>query len=359
MDMRIRLALGALLLSAAAFAQSMSVDQLVSMVRSNVKLKTASDKDQAAYLLKNVHLTQKLDDKTIEELQSEGAGPKTVAALRSLGAASSGLPAAEVKQAAAPAPAIEEAPPSQEQQQKVLDAAREYALNYSKSLPNFICAQNTRRYGDPTGAGNYRLYDNLLARLTYYDQHEKYETITVNDRPSTQAYESIGGSISTGEFGSMLMGIFDPQSDATFSWSAWRTLNGRKTYVFKFSVDQPHSRWSIEDRESHVKISPAYTGFVWIDVKDNTILEFTQKAVDLPSTFRITEADTRLHYDTAEISGNDYVLPSRAVMHMRSGKDDQKNEITFHNYHKYTADATLKFDDIVSDAPAPSDPKKK
>ncbi len=358
--MRIRLAIGVFLLSVAAFAQSMSVADLVGMVRSNIKLKTTSDKDQAAYLLKSVHLTERLDDKIIEELQSEGAGSKTVAALRTLAAASASLPVVEVKKIEPPPPPPKEPGPSEEQRRKIIEAAREYAMNYSKSLPNFICAQNTRRYGDPTGARNYRLYDNLLARLTYYDQHEKYETITVNDKPSNQAYESIGGSISTGEFGSMLMGIFDPQTHADFEWSDWRTLNVHKTYVFSFSVDQPHSRWTIEDRESHEKISPAYTGFVWIDVKDNSVLEFTQTAVDLPSTFRITEADTRLHYDKVEISGNDFVLPSKAVMHMRSGKDDQKNEITFHNYHKYTADSTLKFDDIVSDAPAPaSNPGKK
>jgi hypothetical protein len=329
------------------------------MIRSNIQLKRP-DKEVAEFLRK-VHLTQKLDDKTIEDLQSEGLGPKSVAALRALGAASAEMPVAELKKVEPPPPPPAEEPaPPQAQQQKVLDEAREYALNYSKNLPNFICAQNTRRYGDPTGAGNYRLYDNLLARLTYYEQHEKYETITVNDRPSTQAYESIGGSISTGEFGSMLMGIFDPHSDATFSWSAWRTVNGHKAYVFKFSVDQPHSQWQIEDRESHTKISPAYNGFVWIDVKDNSILEFTQTAVDLPSTFRITQADTRLHYDKVDISGIPFVLPSRAIMHLRSGKDDQKNEITFHNYHKYTADSTMHFDDIVSDAPqAPAETKKK
>jgi hypothetical protein len=258
-----------------------------------------------------------------------------------------------------PPPHAEEPPPSREQQQKVLDAAREYALNYSKGLPNFICAQNTRRYGDPTGAGNYRQIDNVLARLTYYEQHEKYETLTINDRPTTQAYESIGGSISTGEFGSMLMGIFDPQTDAEFGWSAWRTVRNHKTYVFKYSVDQPHSRWQLEDRDSHTKISPAYNGFIWIDVKDNSIVEFTMTAVELPSTFRITAADTRMYYDSADISGIAFVLPSRAVMHLRSGKDDQKNEITFHNYHKYTADSTMHFDDIVSDTPPPPDPKKK
>ena len=269
------------------------------------------------------------------------------------------MPVAEMKKVEPPPPPVQEPPPSAEQQKKVLDEAREYALNYSKGLPNFICAQSTKRYGDASGGGNYRLYDNILAKLTYYEQREKYETITINDRISTQAYESLGGSISTGEFGSMLVGIFEPQTDAQFSWSTWRTLRGHKAYVFKFSVDQPHSRWQIEDRESHLKISPAYDGFVWIDVKDNTVLAFTMKATELPSTFPITEADSRLDYDTVEISDVPFVLPSRAVMHLRSGKDDQKNEITFHNYHKYSADSSLKFDDIAPEPTPPPDDKTK
>jgi hypothetical protein len=348
MDMRFRVTIAALVVCLGAFAQqSISVDQLVAFMRSAIKTKQP-DRQVAEYL-KRLKLTQKLDDRTIEELQSEGLGPRTVEALKMLASSSAGLPVAEMKKVEPPAPKAEEPPPSPEQQKKILDEAREYALNYTKSLPNFICAQYTKRYQ------NERQYSSLLAKLTYFEQHEKYDTITVNDKPSTQAYDSIGGSISTGEFGSMLRGIFDPMVEAQFRWYGWRTIHGNhKAYVFRFDVDQAHSQWQIEDRDSHTKISPAYNGLVYIDVKDNTILAFTQKAVDLPSTFRVTEADTKMDYDVADISGIPFVLPSRAVMHMQSGSnDDQKNEITFHHYHKYSADATLKFDDVVTDSAAP------
>src|ERR1700722_16680579 len=109
--MRIRLTIGAFLLCAGAFAQNMTVTDLVGMVRSNIKLKTTTDKDQAAYLLKNVHLTQKLDDQTIEELQSEGAGPRTIGALKTLASASANLPVAEVKKVEPPPPPPPAEPP--------------------------------------------------------------------------------------------------------------------------------------------------------------------------------------------------------------------------------------------------------
>jgi hypothetical protein len=157
----------------------------------------------------------------------------------------------------------------------------------------------------------------------------------------------------------MLHGIFDPETQANFAWSAWRTLRGHKTYVFKFYVGRPNSHWQIEDRESGQKITPAYAGFVWIDVKDNSVVAFTMKAEDIPPTFPITEADSRLDYDNVDISGVAHVLPSRAVMHTQSGRGEQRNEITFHNYHQYTADTTMKFDDIGPETPPPPDTKPK
>jgi hypothetical protein len=344
--MRTRLAVAALLLSVVAFAQNLSVDQLVGMLRSDIKLKIA-DKEVAAFLSK-VHLTQKLDDKIVEQLQSEGLGSKTVAALRNLATASASLPAPEVKKPEPPPATIP--PPSPETQKQVENDAREYAMNYSKSLPNFICAQVTRRSGDPTGSGkDYRLYDTVVAKLTYFDQHEKYETISINDKFTTQSFESLGGSISTGEFGSMLQGIFDPQSAAEFQWVRWATLRGHRAHVFGYTVDQPHSRWQIEDRQSKEHIIPAYVGQVWVDSRDHSVLAFTVKAVDIPATFPIREADSRLDYDVIDISGVPSVLPSKAEMHLRSGKEDQKNEIAFRAYHKYEVGTTLKFDDIVED----------
>jgi hypothetical protein len=321
-------------------------------MRSSIQQHT--DDVKVANYLKNVKLSQKLEDRVIEELQTEGLKPRSVNALKVLAAGSASLPAAEVKKIEPPAPPPEEPAPPKEQQEKIIEAAREYALNYSKSLPNFICAQSTKQYD------NNRMYGNVLAKLTYYEQHEKYETISVNDKMTNKAYDALDGSISTGEFGSMLRGIFDPMTDAHFEWSTWKVVAGHKCYVFKFDVDQPHSSWQIEDRQAHIKIEPAYTGFVWIDVKDNSVVEFYMKALDMPATFPITKAESRLHYDTVDISGIPFVLPARAEMHLLSGRDDQKNVITFHNYQKYSADATLKFDEPVEDTPAtPNPPDKK
>src|SRR5262249_1989718 len=136
--MRLRLAMAGVLLCACAMAQpALTIEQLLAFVRSSIKLKQP-DKEVAAYLVK-LKLVEKLDERTVEDLQGEGAGPKTVAALNELAAGSAALPKPQAKAARPLPPPIP--PPSPEEQQAVISEVRDYAANYSKSLPDFICTQ--------------------------------------------------------------------------------------------------------------------------------------------------------------------------------------------------------------------------
>ena len=62
----------------------MNVDQLAQFLRSELALKQQTDKQIAAYMKKEIHLNEKLTDKTIEDLEAQGAGPRTVEALQAL-----------------------------------------------------------------------------------------------------------------------------------------------------------------------------------------------------------------------------------------------------------------------------------
>ena len=100
------------LLSMAAHAQrQMSVAELTSFIKSSVAQKN-NDSQVADYIRKSIKLSEKLDDRTVEALQSLGAGPKTVAALRALSDATANLtpaapptpPAPKAEAVAKPAP---------------------------------------------------------------------------------------------------------------------------------------------------------------------------------------------------------------------------------------------------------------
>ncbi len=335
-------------LMATAQTRTMSVEKLVIFLRSSIKLKM-DDKAVADYVRK-IKLTDRLDDVTIETLQGEGVGPKAVQALKDLGTASQSLPAPPPP-APPPPPKPKIPPPSAAEQKRVLDAATEYAINYTKKLPDFICSQVTRRYVDPTGKEVWRPQDTILERLSYFEQHEDYKVVMVNDRPTDIAHEKLGGSAtSSGEFGSIMKEIFDPKTKTDFNWSRWATLSSRRTYVFNYHVPQEHSTYRIthyvnpNSAEGAQSVVPAYHGEVFIDKEDLKVMRITLTAEDLGS-FPIREVTLKLIYGPARIGDSDFVLPLQAEL--RSSDDRRflvKNNIEFRMYRKFGADTSITFD---------------
>ncbi len=317
----------------------MTVAQLVSFVKSSIELHHP-DRQVADYL-KKVTLSNRLDDRTIEELQGQGAGYRTVEALRALRDASKNLPppvAEPPKPKPAPIPG-----PSSLEERKIIEDARQYALGYVKRLPDFICTQVTRRYVDPSGLEFWQRDDVITARLTYFEQKEDYKVVLINSRPTDVSYDRLGGSTSTGEFGSLLKEVFDPETRADFRWERWATLRGRRMHVFAYRVLRSNSKWHVS-YERRLDIVPGYNGLVYVDRDTRAVMRVTLEAQDIPSDFPVQQAGTTLDYDYAEISGQRYILPLRAVVRMRAGKFLSKNEVEFRMYRKFGAEAIIKFE---------------
>jgi len=358
--------LAAVCLAFTAAAQTMSVEKLITFVESSQKFiqeKKMTDNQLAGYLAK-VKLTDRLDDRTIEEMQSAGPiGPKTMAALKALRDRSQSLTAANITP---PPKYVPPPPPSAEEQAAIITEVREYALNYSKSLPNFLCTEVTRRKAAPPvgsryagGAAepSYQTMDTLTIRLSYYEQKEDYKLILINNNVTTQDYKSLGGATTTGDFGSMMKEIFEPSTEARFEWDHWGTLRGRLTLVFAYRVEQSRSHWHINwDRK--LDIMPAYRGKIYVDKDTKMVTRVTLEGTDIPADFPIRAAETTLDYDFQDISGHTFLLPLKATTIMSSAEYLTKNDEEFRVYRKYSAESDIKFD--VGDVPAPlSDDKTK
>ena len=350
--MRYRLLAAVFAVSLAASAQNLSIQQLRSFLQSAVKMKQ-SDKDVAGYLA-HARLSEKLDDRTVEDLQSLGIGPKTLAALRGLRDQSQDLAAAPP---AVPEPQPKPAPPpSEEEQDAIIAEVRDYALNYSRNLPDFICTQVTRRYlSAPSGnrAGeepSWLLQDTLTLRLSYFHQKEDYKLILVNNTLANQDYRKLAGATSTGEFGSMLRGIFEPQTEARFEWAQWATVRGRSAMAFKYHVAQDRSQWEL-DYEHQTHIFPAYSGTVYIDKMTHAVLRATFEAENIPAGFPIRQAETRLDYDFQTISDHPFLLPLKAENRMTTDQARTRNDVEFRFYQKFSTESEIKYD-------APEEPAK-
>jgi hypothetical protein len=342
--------------AATAQAQSLSVKQLVSFIQSSVQMKQ-TDKEVAGFLSK-VKLTEKLDDRTIEELQGMGVGPKTVAALNGLRDQSQGLSAAApIVPEAKPAP---KPPPSSEEQAAILDDVREYALNYSKTLPDYICTEVERRYAAAAPGGRYarrssgsdpswQLQNTLTIRLSYFDQKEDYKLVLINNTVTQQDYHRVGGTISSGDFGSMMRQVFEPATEAHFEWDHWGLMRTRPSYVFTYRVSRERSQWHVT-YNGEAEIITAYKGLIYVDQETHQVLRISLEAVDMPPTFPITYATDTLDYDYQELGEQQFLLPLKGEVRINSGDVFTKNDNEFRLYHKYTSSSDIKFD---TDTPAP------
>jgi hypothetical protein len=335
--------------AALAFAQglTMSVNQLKGFIRSSIKLQHP-DKQVADYL-KNVKLSEKLTSQDVEDLMNEGIGEKTTTALSAMVKATANLttPPTDTVLKAAPPPMP---PPSSAVQAKVIEEAREIALSYAKRLPDFICLQMTYRYVDPSGLEYFQLVDKVAARLSYFEQKEKYQLISVNGGLANTDFEKLGGATSRGEFGTMLKQIFEPATQAEFQWERWAKLRGKICHVYSYRVTQARSQWGIS-WQKQLEIMPAYRGLVYVDRDVPMVVKVTMEAENMPASFPIQEARSTLDYDFIDIAGNQFLLPLKAEMRMREGKILIRNSTEFRNYRKFGAEATITFDTNVEPLP--------
>ena len=338
----------------AAMGQTLSVQKLVAFIESSEKLISEgkmTDREVAKYL-GSVKLSERLDDRVIEQMQGAGkVGPKTLQALQELRDRTQTL-AAAAPIVPEPKPVLPP-PPSSIEQAAIIDEVRGYALAYSKNLPDFICTQVTRRYAAPApgtkyGGGaesqpSWRALDTLQIRLSYFEQKEDYKLILVNNTLTTQDYKTLGGSTSTGDFGSLLRYIFEPQTQARFEWDHWATLRDRRTMAFAYHVLQANSDWHI-DYDHRFDITPAYHGLVYVDKETHEVMRVTLAAQDIPASFPVKRAETILDYSYQDISGHTFLLPLKAQTIMAADEYMTRNDTEFRLYRKYSTSSDIKFE---------------
>ena len=340
-----------LMLSLSAQAQNkLTVEQLISFVKSSVQLHH-DDRQIATFIKKNVKLSNRLDARTVEELQGAGAGPQTVAALKGLITESASL-----EPPAPPAPKLVvegPPPPNSIEQKRILAEITDRARNYIAGLPNFICLQVTRRYGDVSGLENYRLIDTIAERLSYNEQKEDYKVVSINGIPATPGakHEQKNGASSSGEFGSILREIFAPETQTQFDWERWATLRGKRMYVFNFRVSQLRSTYSIYAEAVKRTVIAGYHGLVYADRDTKMVMRIKLEVEGLPADFPIQSVDLDMNYDFTKISGQDFLLPLKSEIRSREGRFLSKNEVEFRMYNRFGADTTIQFGDVPDALP--------
>ena len=250
--------------------------------------------------------------------------------------------------------------PSDAEKKQVLEETREWALNYTKTLPDFLCVEDTRRSVDNHfeigSEGSWSPADRLIEKLTYFDHKENYELLQHNDTALVgKSWESVGGSISRGEWASVLAEVFEPSTNTDFKWLRWGNIRGHLTHVYQYTVEQQYSQETI-DYQKEQKITAGFHGLVYVQKGTNVILRLTV-VPDIPQGFPIQDVDQVVDYDYQQIGDQTFLLPLHSQVQMRDGHRADRNEITWKQYRKYSADTSITFD-TTDDKPLSDDKTK-
>jgi hypothetical protein len=287
-------------------------------------------------------ITFPVDIKTLEEFKQAGARLGLLDAIRKA-AEESVRPKLEV-----PGPERDEAPPTDEDRDRLteeavsrlplIEQARYHALDFAKDLPNFVVTQMVTRTVQVPRLKKWQFHDKLEIELTYRaDKGEEFKLLTINGAPTTQVYEDLDASTSTGEFGSVLTALFAPQSRTEFREVKHEMFHGRETVVFDYSVKKVDSRSRLTDKTSHRTVITAYSGSIWVDKDTKRVLRIESSSEDIPTDFPISMSENAVEYDWVTIAGERYLLPIHAevLLGHDSEKTYTKNIIEFRNYHKF------------------------
>jgi VWFA-related protein len=228
-------------------------------------------------------------------------------------------------------------PPPPDELQSILADARQYAMDYGASLPNFICEQITNRSVDLGGSMKWKHEDKLTERLTYLDHKEDRTDIGAEAEGHNSDTDTMDhqGSSSTGVFGFVLSGLFRPESKADFTWKKAGMLGDETVHVFDYRVAAENSTFHLRSASSAV-ITVGYHGQVFIDSATRSVRRITEEADDVPKKCHIHAASMSVDYDYVMINKHDYLLPVGAQIMLRKGRrETDLNEIEFRNFHRF------------------------
>jgi hypothetical protein len=210
-----------------------------------------------------------------------------------------------------------------------LDSVRQLALAHTQALPDFVCTQKTRRLAKFGEIGDWKLVDQIVTEVSYYESMEHYRILMVDNKPpSSKGAKEIPGFLSEGDFGNSLYQLFAPESNTSFSMDGSDHLNKRKTVRARFYIPQDYSRFYIG--LGGQKVTTAYGGRCWIDVASHRVVRLEGEARDIPRSFPVVRSSHSTEYDWVEIGGDKYWLPVRASVYLQLSNEGAGQQVDFY-----------------------------
>ena len=219
-------------------------------------------------------------------------------------------------------------------------------MDFTETLPNYVCTEMIARYQSDRNPPNWQALDVVGAEVVYENGKEDYRKVTVNGKAVNKKIEDTGGAWSTGEFGTVLINLFNPATAAEFHYRKDSRINGVNAKEYAYSVAQPNSHWTVQTGSQSYR--PAFSGAVWIDPTTNRVLRIEMEGKGFPGDFPLDHVESATDYDYVRLGGTkQYLLPvhSETLSCQRGTSNCSHNVIDFRNYHKFEGESTIQYGD--------------
>jgi hypothetical protein len=230
----------------------------------------------------------------------------------------------------------------EDEQKQLWEEAAKNAMGYLDRLPNFRCTQETHRFTAPLKSPDQlKEADSFKDALMYEGGKVQYQRIEINGVKPENADAKKTGVAARNEFGSMLRGLFDTDTAASYKWAGRSMAMGVLCQVFDVQVSKPTSNFVLNI--GGVRERVAYSGRIFIDEESGMVRRLTIQGVGLAKENSLQSPALSLDYGMVKIGQNDYLLPLRSVLQLRHAKAFVRNESVFSAYRKFDAETQIKF----------------
>ncbi len=194
--------------------------------------------------------------------------------------------------------ASSKAAPSPAEQTAAINAIREYALSYTKSLSNYTATLTIKHTTLPRNAVNDPSIQTTVTeeQLTFLDGRE------IANPPLGTLQRQVGD---------LLRIIFEPETAAELRWSRAASVDGHKVDVLSFRV--PQSNGYIVSDGGRGTLVP-FGGFVFADVQTHAVLRIQMKCTIPPGSNSDQNVELTLDYKGAQVGGREVILPAHLVL---------------------------------------------
>ena len=214
-----------------------------------------------------------------------------------------------------------------------------FALTYRTKLPDFIAQQTTTSHGPSSTVV-------ITAQVTYRKGVEQHSEVVINGKPvppKGPVYADLY-FFTNGEFGPMLINLFEVPGAIEFTFTRNDTLLGEPVAVYEFHLPKnKNTFWTIHDPRGET-LKPEFRGHLWLERQTGRIMrEEIEPAVDAWQT-GITSMKLSADFSMTKVSDvGTFLLPVKSestvcLMGRLGAQLGCVNNVTvFHDYQKFVA----------------------